>query len=104
MSYFGTSMEDSISSQTSVLICTSSTSVQNIVFCYEYLFYYSSEIIDHDGTFPWPPEYVLHEFLLKSHEKQSNGKSWKRRFCKLSKLVYFKTQLLELVEFSMAIC
>jgi len=48
----------------------------------------------------WPPEYVLHEFLLKSHEKQSKSKSWKRRFRALSKLVYFKTQLSELVECS----
>ena len=44
-----------------------------------------------------PPEYVLHEFLLKSHEKHSPGESWKREFCGLSKLVIFKTQLLELV-------
>jgi len=30
--------------------------------------------------FPWAPEYVLHEFLLESHEKQSNGQSWKKDF------------------------
>jgi len=48
--------------------------------------------------FLWPPEYVLHAFLFKSHEKQSNYKTWKRRFCALSKLVYFKTRLLELVD------
>jgi len=53
--------------------------------------------------FPWPPDHVIHAFLLKSHEKQSNGKSWKRGFCALSKLVYFKTQLLELVESSMEV-
>jgi len=53
--------------------------------------------------FPWPPKYVLHEFLFKSHEKQSNGKTWKRGFCALSKLVYFETQLLELVESSMKV-
>jgi len=28
--------------------------------------------------FPRPPEYVLHEFSFKSHEKQSNGKTWKK--------------------------
>jgi len=48
--------------------------------------------------FPWPPEYGLHEFLLESHEKQSNGISWKGGFFALSKLVYFRKQLLELVE------
>jgi len=26
--------------------------------------------------YPWPPEYVLKEFLFKSHEKQSNRTSW----------------------------
>jgi len=53
--------------------------------------------------FPWLPKYVLDEFIFKSHEKQSNGKSWKRGFCALSKLVCFKTQLLEMVESSMEV-
>jgi len=46
-------------------------------------------------------KYILHEFLIKSYEKQSNGKSWKGGFCALSEPVYFKTKLLELVESSM---
>jgi len=53
--------------------------------------------------FPWPPEHVLYEFLFKSHEKQSNGKSWKSGFCALSKMVYSKTQLGELNESSMEV-
>jgi len=44
-------MEDSTSSQTSVLNCASSTSVQNVVFRCEYLFDYSSKMIDSGGTF-----------------------------------------------------
>jgi len=47
---FGTSMEDSTSPQTSVFNCTNSTSVQNVVFRCEYLFYYSPEMNDNDGT------------------------------------------------------
>jgi len=53
--------------------------------------------------FSCSPEYILHEILFESHEKQSNGKSWKRGFRALSKMVYFKTQLLELVESSMIV-
>jgi len=49
------------------------------------------------------PEYVLNVFLLKSHEKQWNGKTWKRGFRALLKLVYLETQLLELVESSMKV-
>jgi len=30
--------------------------------------------------FPLPPEYVFHEFLLKSHEKQSKFKAERRDF------------------------
>jgi len=45
------SIEDSTSSQTSVLNCTSSTSVQNVAFRGEFLFYYSSEMNNNDGTF-----------------------------------------------------
>ena len=84
-------MEDSNSSQTSVKNCTSSTNVQHVVFRSEYLFYYSSEMNDNDGTFslPPPPEYILHEFLIKSHEKPSN-KRCKRAFCALSKAVPLK--------------
>ena len=43
-------MEDSANTQTSVLNCSSSTSVQSVVFLCEYLFYYSSEMNDDDGT------------------------------------------------------
>ena len=46
-----TSMEDSSCSQTSVLSCTSSTSVQNVGFPCEYLFYHSSEMNENDGLF-----------------------------------------------------
>jgi len=53
-------------------------------------------------NFPWLLEYVHHDFLFKSHEKKSNG-IWKRGFCAPSKLVYFKTQLLELIESSMEV-
>jgi len=53
---------------------------------------------DNNGTFSLVSEYDLHEFLLKAHEKQSNGKTYKRGFRALSERVYFKTQLLELVE------
>jgi len=67
---FDTSMEDSTSSQTSVLNCASSTSVQNVVFRCEYLFYYWSEMNDNDGTFSQAPgTYVLHEILFHLHEK-----------------------------------
>jgi len=52
---------------------------------------------------PPPLEYVLHEFLFKSHEKQTNSKNWKREFFALSKLVHFKTQLSELVESSIEV-
>jgi len=48
--------------------------------------------------FPRPPIYVLREFSFGPLEEQSSGQSWKGGFCALSKLVYFKTQLLELVE------
>jgi len=48
--------------------------------------------------FPFPPVYVFHDLLFKTHRKQWNGKSWKREFRALSKLVYFETQPLELVE------
>jgi len=53
--------------------------------------------------FPWPPAYILNEFLLQSHEKQSHGKSWKWEIGTLSKQVCFKSQLLELVESSMEV-
>jgi len=74
-------------------------SVQNAIFRCEFLFHYSSEMNDNDGIF-----YLVlvtcspNESVFKPHEKQSNDQSWKRRLCALSKLVYFKTQLLKLVE------
>jgi len=55
-------------------------------------------ITDH---FPWPLKCVLPEFLIISHGKQSYRKSGKGGICAISKLIYFKTQLLELVESSM---
>jgi len=39
--------------------------------------------------------------LIYITQKKSNGKSWKMGFSALSKLVYSKIQLLELVESSM---
>jgi len=42
-------------------------------------------------------------FIQITYEKQSDGKSWNRGFCALSKLVYFKTEVLELVESSMEV-
>ena len=53
--------------------------------------------------FLWFPEYVLLELSFKSHEKQLYGKSLKGGFCAISKLVYSKTQLLELIESSMKV-
>ena len=41
--------------------------------------------------FSWPPEYVLNEFLFKSHEKQSNAKRLKMGFRACSKLIEVKT-------------
>jgi len=41
---------------------------------------------DNDGTFSL--EYVPHEYLFKSNEKQSNSKSGKGGFRALSKLVF----------------
>jgi len=52
----GTTIEDLISSQTSVLNYTSLTSVKNVVFRCEYLFYYSSKMNDNDETFSLAPE------------------------------------------------
>jgi len=52
--------------------------------------------------FPWPPKYVSRNSFHFPHEKQSNGKTWKRQFGD-SKLVYFITPLWELVESSMAV-
>jgi len=69
-------------------------SVQNVVFRCIYLFYYPYEMNDTE-YFPWLPEYVLHEFLLKSHKKQSNANCWKEGFRELLKLVYYKTQQLD---------
>jgi len=37
--------------------------------------------------------YDLREFLLESHEEQSNGQSRKWKFFVESKLVHFKTQV-----------
>ena len=77
-------MEDSTSSQTSVLNSTSSTSVQNVVFCYKISFVIRQKKMTMTGHFPWSPRYVLHEFLFKSHEEQSNGESWKGGFSAFS--------------------
>jgi len=79
-------MEDLTSSQTLVLNYTSSTSDQNAVANTSFII--RLKWITMTEHFLWPPEYVLHELLLKSHEKQSNCKSWKGGFRALSKLVY----------------
>jgi len=53
-------MEDSTSFPISLLNCTSSSSVQNVVFLCEYLFYFSFEMNDNGETFSLAPaEYIL---------------------------------------------
>jgi len=51
--------------------------------------------------FPWPLEYVLHEFFFKSHEEFKSFEL--KKGISRSKMVYFETQLLELVESSMEV-
>ena len=94
-------MEDPTSSQTSVLKCASSTSVHDVVFRCEYLFYYSSEMSDNDGTFSLALGICPDEFLFTKNNQMVRAE--KKGFCALLKLVYFKTQLLELVESSMEV-
>lgn len=101
--YIESFMEDATSSETSVLT-TCSTSVQKGVFSVVNI----SLIIHLKCTtmseqFSCPPEYVLHGSSFKSNDKLSNDKSWNWGFCLLSKLVYFKTHPLELVESSMQV-
>ena len=94
----GSSVEDRTSSQSPVVGTLHQFDRHLIFFPAANSSCYSSEMNDNDAEhFPWPLGYVLYKYFFKSHRGNSTGQR-SMRFCALSKLVYIKTQVLELIE------